>query len=337
MADSAGDKASQPEDNGNTQESVLPSQPSQAEPSTHIDDATIKQTLQELLKHDMDMDTMTEKKLRLELEKQLQCNLSDRKALIRSEVKAWLEAQPPPPEEPEEPEEPEKPAKKRKASGFSKPASLSPAMQAFLGEESMSRPQVVQQIWVYIKANNLQNPANRRKIICDEKMLTIFKPPIDMFSMNKQLSKHIKSEGSTGRAKKGSDDEEESEDEDDNDEDSDVDEDAPPRKKAKAPVARKPLKKKANSTDEPAEKRKGGFNTEVAISKELQDFLGHPGPISRPEVTKRFWAYFKENNLQDPANRKFINSDEPLKALLGVANFQAFSVTKYLKTHFIKK
>lgn len=38
----------------------------------------------------------------------------------------------------------------------------------------------------------LQDPKNKRNIICDDKMRTIFTPPINMFSMNKQLSKHVK-------------------------------------------------------------------------------------------------------------------------------------------------
>lgn len=55
--------------------------------------------------------------------------------------------------------------------------------------------QVVKKIWEYIKENNLQNPDNKRKIILDNKLKTIFKPPLDMFKMNKQLSKHVYVDG----------------------------------------------------------------------------------------------------------------------------------------------
>lgn len=51
--------------------------------------------------------------------------------------------------------------------------------------------QVVKSIWAYIKENNLQDPKNKKKIIVDEKLGKFLKHPVDMFSMNKQLSKHI--------------------------------------------------------------------------------------------------------------------------------------------------
>jgi hypothetical protein len=40
-----------------------------------------------------------------------------------------------------------------------------------------------------------QDPANRRNIIVDEKLATLFTPPITMFNMNKQLSKHVFTSG----------------------------------------------------------------------------------------------------------------------------------------------
>lgn len=35
-----------------------------------------------------------------------------------------------------------------------------------------------------------QDPKNKRKIIPDDRLGTILTPPVDIFSMNKQLSKH---------------------------------------------------------------------------------------------------------------------------------------------------
>lgn len=52
--------------------------------------------------------------------------------------------------------------------------------------------QVVKKLWLYIREKNLQNPKNKRKILCDEALHGIFRVrSIDMFQMNKALSKHI--------------------------------------------------------------------------------------------------------------------------------------------------
>ena len=55
--------------------------------------------------------------------------------------------------------------------------------------------QVVKKIWEYIKAHDLQNPKDRRKIIPDEVLGTILTPPVNMMSMNSQLNKHCFTKG----------------------------------------------------------------------------------------------------------------------------------------------
>jgi len=73
-----------------------------------------------------------------------------------------------------------------------KPMWLSPALRSFLGVEEASRGEVVKMVWDYIKKHELQNPANKREILCDANMQEIFGKKVTMFSMNKVLSKHIK-------------------------------------------------------------------------------------------------------------------------------------------------
>jgi len=82
---------------------------------------------------------------------------------------------------------------KRKAGGgFQKPFNLSYSLADVCGESQLSRPQVVKQLWKYIKGNELQDPADKRQILCDDKLHAVFKQDkINMFSMNKLLGSHL--------------------------------------------------------------------------------------------------------------------------------------------------
>jgi upstream activation factor subunit UAF30 len=61
-----------------------------------------------------------------------------------------------------------------------------------VGTDILPRPQVVSKIWVYIKANNLQNEKDKREIICDDKLQAIFrKKKISMFKMNAEYGRHL--------------------------------------------------------------------------------------------------------------------------------------------------
>ncbi|KAK0212524.1 hypothetical protein DFS33DRAFT_1377014 [Desarmillaria ectypa] len=76
--------------------------------------------------------------------------------------------------------------------GFAKEYALSVPLAAVLDVDKLSRPQVVKQLWVYIKNNALQNPSNKREILCDEKLKAVFSvDKIDMFRMNKVLGQHL--------------------------------------------------------------------------------------------------------------------------------------------------
>ncbi|KAJ8572413.1 hypothetical protein K7X08_008924 [Anisodus acutangulus] len=65
--------------------------------------------------------------------------------------------------------------KKREPRGIMKPRRVSPEMQAFLGGMlEIPRTQALKLIWAHIKGNNLQDPQNKKVIICDEKLKMIF-------------------------------------------------------------------------------------------------------------------------------------------------------------------
>jgi DNA topoisomerase I len=62
-----------------------------------------------------------------------------------------------------------------------------------LGVKELTRGEVLKQVWVYIRAHNLQDPQDKRMIVPDaplEKVLGT-KEPVSMFAMTKLLSAHI--------------------------------------------------------------------------------------------------------------------------------------------------
>lgn len=77
---------------------------------------------------------------------------------------------------------------------LSKPLNLSSELEAVVGKGPMPRTEVVKQLWTYIKQNNLQNPANKRNILADDKLKVIFggKGEVTMFEMTKLVSSHMK-------------------------------------------------------------------------------------------------------------------------------------------------
>lgn len=69
---------------------------------------------------------------------------------------------------------------------------LSADLEAVVGKGPMPRSEVTKKIWDYIKKNNLQNPANKRNILADEKLMAIFgKKEVTMFEMTKLVSAHL--------------------------------------------------------------------------------------------------------------------------------------------------
>ncbi|MEM8629219.1 MAG: type I DNA topoisomerase [Chlamydiota bacterium] len=63
-------------------------------------------------------------------------------------------------------------------------------------------------------------------------------------------------------------------------------------------------------------KGKGGFQTKQKLSKNLGDLLGEK-ELSRAEATKKIWHYIKEQELQNPENRRQIVPDERLAKVCG--------------------
>ncbi|KAI9796129.1 MAG: hypothetical protein M1833_006467 [Piccolia ochrophora] len=78
--------------------------------------------------------------------------------------------------------------------------------------------------------------------------------------------------------------------------------------------------------------RTGGFHKQLTLSPPLAQFLGET-TLSRPETVKRIWKYVKENDLQDPSDKRQIRCDDPLKAVFKQDRVHMFTMNKVLSNH----
>ena len=88
-----------------------------------------------------------------------------------------------------------KPATKRTPNAaFMKPLTPSAALAAVVGAAPLPRTEVVKKVWEHIKANNLQDPANKRLINADAALKAVFdgKAQVTMFELTKLVNAHLK-------------------------------------------------------------------------------------------------------------------------------------------------
>ncbi len=236
-------------------------------------DAAIRTQMEALVKK-VDLETITTKQFIKMLSAEMGgVNLAPKKAYIKSTLTEVLDAM----DEDESDEETEdesdeeekkKPAKK-KATGLTVVKDISPEMASFLGTGTrLARTEVVKGLWAYIKANNLQNPADKREIILDDKMKTLFNcDKITMFTLNKYVSSHIHPFTAVN-----------------------LDQLSENSKKRKEEAARKRKAKqeKKNENKKPRVKRKEGSHPPYRLSDELKAVVGKD-ILPRPQVTQALW------------------------------------------------
>jgi upstream activation factor subunit UAF30 len=79
-----------------------------------------------------------------------------------------------------------------KGNALQRPLQPSEALATVVGPGPLPRGEVVSKVWDYIKSHNLQNPENRREILADDKLKSVFgKDKVTMFEMNKHLARHL--------------------------------------------------------------------------------------------------------------------------------------------------
>ncbi|XP_044968073.1 formin-like [Hordeum vulgare subsp. vulgare] len=194
-------------------------------------------------------------------------------------------------------------ASKRKRGGpggLNKVCAISPELQTVVGETAMSRTQIVKQLWAYIRQNNLQDPDDKRKIICNDELRIVFgTDSTDMFKMNKLLAKHI----------------------------------TPLDPKDKPSEAKKIKAANAAPQQMPTTNQNQPY---VVVSDALAKFLGVEGTVAHDDALKYLWDYIKANQLEDPASASIL-CDSSLQELFGCESIPTSGLSDLLAHHFIQR
>jgi len=83
--------------------------------------------------------------------------------------------------------------KRKPNPAFMKPMTPDASLAVIVGAKAIPRTQIVKKMWDYIKKHKLQDPKNKRNIIADENLKTVFggKTTVTMFDLAKIIAKHI--------------------------------------------------------------------------------------------------------------------------------------------------
>jgi len=78
--------------------------------------------------------------------------------------------------------------------------------------------------------------------------------------------------------------------------------------------------------------KNSAFMKPVKVSPALAKVVG-AGPMPRTQVMKNLWVYIKKHDLQDSKNRRMINPDATLGAVIGDKQIIMFGMTKKVFAH----
>lgn len=70
----------------------------------------------------------------------------------------------------------------------------------------------------------------------------------------------------------------------------------------------------------------------VNLTSDLEAVVGK-GPMTRAQVTSKVWEYIKGHGLQDSKDKRMINPDAKLGAVIGSAQISMFKMTAAVSKH----
>ena len=78
--------------------------------------------------------------------------------------------------------------------------------------------------------------------------------------------------------------------------------------------------------------KNNALNKPVTLSPELENVVGK-GPMTRAQVTSKVWEYIKSKDLQDSKDKRQINPDDKLGAVIGKEQISMFKMTAAVSKH----
>ena len=78
--------------------------------------------------------------------------------------------------------------------------------------------------------------------------------------------------------------------------------------------------------------KNNALNKPVTLSGDLENLIGK-GPMTRAEVTSKVWDYIKANKLQDSKDKRQINPDGKLGAVIGNKQISMVAMTAAVSKH----
>jgi chromatin remodeling complex protein RSC6 len=85
-----------------------------------------------------------------------------------------------------------------------------------------------------------------------------------------------------------------------------------------------------------ARKSNAAFMKPLTPSPALAAIVGTKA-LPRTDITKKLWAYIKKNGLQDKNNKREINCDDKLAAVMGKKKVNMFEMNKLISKHVTDK
>lgn len=262
----------------------------------------LKKEIQDILK-DADLDNTSAKKVRLELQEKLDCDLTDRKKEVDQLVMEVIDEQTQEDDEEEEEEEEESDSEEESQKKKKKPVSRKKAASESGSEYSPEGSD---------DEDELPSDGGGSDYEPDEPVGRVGRGKAGKKKSRRDSDDESSGEEWGGRKKASKKGRKRRDSTDDDDSDYE-----------------KPKPKRANKS---GAGKGNGYTAPVKLTSELADIVGGD-EMPRHEVVKRMWQYIKDNKLQDPKNKQFIKCDEKLSKVIPTKKFRGFGMAKYLKDH----